>query len=232
MSGDSGSAEEVVAPSGGSLTSQVQAKLRADIIAGALAPGRKLKIDELKRAYAIGASPIREALSLLTSDGLVERVEQRGFRVAHVSVEAFRDLLRTRCWIEERALREAVRAGDPAWEERLLTVTFRLSRLARSRHQDRFEENPAWEVMHKAFHMALIAGCGSPITMRICDQLYDQNVRYRRLAGPAAYPGRTVADEHGAIAEAALERDADLAAGRLIAHYQATADYVVDRLSG
>ncbi|MGI9492376.1 MAG: GntR family transcriptional regulator, partial [Geminicoccaceae bacterium] len=61
-------------------------------------------MDELRQAYGSGSSPIREALSLLTSDGLVERVDQRGFRVSLVSAETFDELLTTRCWLEERAL--------------------------------------------------------------------------------------------------------------------------------
>lgn len=91
--------------SAASLTSQIYSRLRNDILSGALAPGRKLPIEELKESYGIGASAIREALSQLTSDALVERVDHRGFRVSPVSRTSFDELLKTRCWLEERALR-------------------------------------------------------------------------------------------------------------------------------
>ena len=88
-----------------SITSRAYAQLRSDIMSGRLEPGRKLKIEELRKLYDVGTSPIREALSLLTSDKFVERIDQRGFRVATVSLSDFDELLKTRCWLEERALR-------------------------------------------------------------------------------------------------------------------------------
>ncbi|MGI9504370.1 MAG: GntR family transcriptional regulator, partial [Geminicoccaceae bacterium] len=99
------------------MTTQVYGRIRADILTGVLEPGRKLKIDDLRQVYGSGSSPIREALSLLTSDRLVERVDQRGFRVALVSAEAFDELLMTRCWLEERALTESIQRGGKDWEE-------------------------------------------------------------------------------------------------------------------
>ena len=53
------------------------------------APGTKLNIDRLKKLLEVDASPIQEALSLLTSDHLVDRIVRRGFRVAHVSETGF-----------------------------------------------------------------------------------------------------------------------------------------------
>ena len=96
-----------------SLTSRVYARLRADILAGRLEPVRKLRIEELRKSYGVGASPIREALSHLASDHLVERLDQRGFRVTDVSGEEFNELRKTRCWLEERALRESIAHGGP-----------------------------------------------------------------------------------------------------------------------
>lgn len=214
-----------------SLTTKAYAQLRAAIIAGELEPGRKLKIDELRELYGYGGSPIREALSLLTSDGLVARLEQRGFSVADVSREEFSELLKTRCWLEERALRESVAHGGKDWEERVILAQHWLSREPRSRDDGgTFAANPAWEARHKDFHAALISACGSSILVRMCDQLYDQNIRYRMLSGPAAYPGRNVGAEHAAIMQAALDRDADSAVTRLVEHYQKTGAFLKERL--
>ena len=219
-----------VEPSTDSLTRRAYMQLRGDIIEGTLAPGAKLKIQDLTKTYSTGATPIREALSHLASDRLVNRIEGRGFRVSHVSKEEFLDLLRVRLWFEGKALAESVVAADPEWEELVLTTNFRLGQSSRSTRADRFESNIDWERKHKRFHTALIGGCGSAITIRICDQLYDQNIRYRNLAGAFAYPGRNVGEEHNAIAMAALEGDAEKAVRLLHEHYTATADYVVDRL--
>lgn len=215
-----------------SMTSRAYARLRQDIISGKLQPGRKLKIEELRRAYDVGSSPIREALSLLTSDNFVERIDQRGFRVSPVSSAEFIELLKTRCWVEERALRESIANGTSEWEEQVVLANYRLSRIPRSQAEDHFVANAEWETCHKVFHMTLISQCGSSMLLRFCDQLYDQNIRYRQLSGSTAYPARDVAEEHSSICDAILAADADLAAKLLIQHYNQTSDFLKDRLSG
>ncbi len=214
------------APGHLSLTSQAHALMREDIITGALVPGLKLKIEELRQRYGIGASPIREALSLLTSDHLVERIDQRGFRVARVSAAEFEELLRTRIWLEERALRESIANGGTEWEEQVVLATYRLSRVPRSESGDGIVASEEWEHRHRRFHMTLLAACGSSILLRFCGQLYDQNTRYRNLAVPSAYPKRDITEEHSAICDAVLARDADKAVDLLTAHYQRTSTYL------
>ena len=209
-----------------SLTRRAYLQLKQDIISGRLKPGRKLKIEELRRQYDIGTSPIREALSLLTSDHLVERWDQRGFRVANVSEEEFSELLKTRCWLEERALRESIANGSDEWEERVVLANHRLSRIPRSEASDHFVANAKWEEAHRHFHMTIISECGSSILLKFCKQLYDQNIRYRQLSGSKAYPKRDIADEHNAICTAVLARDADKAAALLTEHYKNTGKFV------
>jgi GntR family carbon starvation induced transcriptional regulator len=209
-----------------SITSQAYARLRADIMSGALEPGRKLKIEELRQRYEVGSSPIREALSLLTSDQFVERIDQRGFRVAQVSLKKFDELLKTRCWLEERALRESIANGAGVWEEQVVLAAYRLSRVPRSEAEDHFVANVEWEQRHKHFHMTLISASQSSILYKFCDQLYDQNIRYRQLSGSTAFPSRDVNSEHGAICDAALARDGDLAVELLVSHYIRTGNFL------
>ncbi len=215
-----------------SMTSRAYSKLRQDIISGALKPGQKLKIEELRVQYNVGTSPIREALSLLTSDQFVERLDQRGFKVASVSVQEFDELLKTRCWLEEMALRESILAGSSNWEERVVLANYRLSRIPRSQSSDKFVSNDEWEDAHKQFHMTLISECGSSMLLKFCDQLYDQNVRYRQLSGAVAYPERNIAEEHNAICDAVLSRDETLACRLLVNHYNQTSTFVRDEFLG
>jgi GntR family carbon starvation induced transcriptional regulator len=209
-----------------SITSRAYSQLRTDIMSGALEPGRKLKIEELRQHYDVGSSPIREALSLLTSDRFVERIDQRGFRVANVSLQEFDELLKTRCWLEERALRESITNGASGWEEQVVLAAYRLSRVPRSEAEDHFVDNAEWEQRHKHFHMTLISASGSSILYKYCDQLYDQNIRYRQLSGSTAFATRDVNTEHGAICDAVLARDGDLAAKLLISHYVRTGNFL------
>lgn len=208
-----------------SATQKAYRSIRRMIVVGELKPGEKLKIERLKSTLEIGASPIREALSLLTSDQLVERIDQRGFRAAAASRENFEEIFGLRCSLEEMALRQSIDNASNEWEESLVLAHHRMVRGMRVK-DERFEES------HKAFHTALLANCGSSILLKFCSQLYDLNVRYRNLAGQAqSYPMRDVSDEHEGILQAALERDADKACERLLAHYSQTGAFLSGQFS-
>lgn len=196
--------------------------LRNEIIAGNLAPGDRLKVETLKASLNTGASPVREALSLLTSDQLVERLDQRGFRVAKTSRAQFQEILNLRCTLEDIALRESLQNGDQSWEDNLVLAHHHMARAFTGNH-DGLEER------HREFHMALLARSQSPILMRICEQLYDLNVRYRFLAGQSkSYSRRNVEAEHAAILESAVNRDENLASKLLMDHYRSTGAFLAD----
>ena len=204
----------------GSATRECYETLRNMILTGALPPGKKLKIEALRRMLQSGASPIREALSLLTSDMLVERLDQRGFRAAPVSKANFEEILMLRCTLEDKALRASIAQADNAWEDR---VVLRHHHMGRARK----ESTEAFEAAHKAFHMTLLDCANLPMLERYCAQLYDLNIRYRYLAadGPR-YGERSIATEHTDIMNAAIERDADATAALLIEHYSRTGEYL------
>lgn len=214
--------DSVAAPQVTSATQSAYQTIRRMIITGELTPGEKLKIEHLKIRVETGASPIREALTLLVSDRLVERLDQRGFRAAPVSRENFAEILRLRLTLEEMALRESIAAADDAWEEAAVLAHHHMARVDT-------KDVTIFEDRHKAFHMALLANCQSRILLGYCEQLYDLNVRYRYLANLSRrYGARDVRGEHREILEAAVARDADLASARLMAHYQQTGTFLVD----
>ena len=174
------------------------------------------------------ATPLREALNRLVSDGLVERREQRGFVVAPISEQDLSEITKTRCWLEEVALRESIAARTTAWEEALVLAHHRLARTPRSLSEQQFQDNPDWEPLHRAFHRALISGCGSRWLLNFCDQLADQHHRYRRLSAPRAFAKRGVSTEHQQLVEAALSGRADDAVDLLKTHFERTARIIRD----
>lgn len=204
------------------LASQVANSLRDRIVSGELAPDMQLRVQSLSEHYAVALSPVREALNRLASEGLVTAYDMRGFFVASVSVAELDELTRTRCWLNETALRHSMRQADPDWEEAVLLAFHRLSRLPR-RQADGLV-NPEWTDGHRQFHRALTAGCRSSILIEFCDQLFMQAERYRNLSRKAASasPGQRD-DEHRLIVDAVLGRNADAAVQVLNAHFEATA---------
>jgi len=203
-------------------------KLREDLLSGRLKPGQKLQMRFLMDAYQAGQTPLREALNRLTSEGLVEAREQRGFLVSPVSRTELQELTMTRCWIEALALRKSMEAATPAWEEALVVAHHRLSRTPRSLNPVQFEDNPEWERLHRIFHRTLISQCGSNPLTGFCDHLADQLYRYRRVSIRHAFPTRKVGAEHQAIVSAVLDREIDRAVGLLERHYQQTANVILE----
>jgi len=200
--------------------------IRADLLAGAFEPGSKLAIDAVASRYSSGQTPVREALNRLTTEGLVQRLDQRGFAVAAVTATDLLEITKTRCWLEERGLRESIANRTPEWEEQLVLANHRLARTPRSLSDKYFDNNPQWEPLHRAFHTALIGNCGSSWLIRFCEQLADQLYRYRQLSVQRVFPNRHEGDEHRLIVEAAIAGDADKATSLLTAHYQRTADMI------
>ncbi len=214
-------------PATPTLASSVYERLRSDILRGELVPGHKLRIEFVSERYAAGNSPVREALNRLSTDGLVDQRDQRGFCVAQASAEDLVELTRTRCWLEEVGLRESMRMFAHTWEEGVVLALHRLSRIPRSTSPAEYHENTEWERLHRAFHRSLIAGCGSRWLLAFCDQLADQAYRYRQLAVQRVYPKRKEKDEHEAIVQAALARDADRAVALLTEHFRLTAAIIL-----
>jgi GntR family transcriptional regulator, carbon starvation induced regulator len=218
------------------ITSELIASIRADIIRGTLAPGSRLRIKELCDRYAAGHIPMREALSRLAATGFVLSEEQRGFRVPVVSAEELVDITDARCVVECEALRRSIEQGGLDWEERVMSAHYRVSRLEMFA-ADGPGVDAQWERAHQNFHAALLSGSGSKWLETLSGQLRDQTARYRHLATAAqAKPDvtvdatasrRDVPSEHRALLEAALARDAVGACELLRQHFQATVELVL-----
>ncbi len=213
------------ADAGGTLASTVYRQLRHDIVKGVLTPGEKLRIESLRDRYGVGGSPIREALNRLYSEGLVSQRDQRGFCVAPVSVDDLLELLRTRCLINEIALRELIARGDDAWEEAIVLAFHRLLRTPERVPDAPEKPNPEWEQRHRTFHAALIAACDSHWLRGFAEMLFDCADRYRHLSGHVRVePQRDIVGEHRAIMEATINRDTATAVRLLNEHAVLTAE--------
>ena len=208
------------------LATSIYERLKGDILSASLEPGRKLQLRFLMEHYEAGQTPLREALNRLTTEDLVIGKEQRGFFVKPISLEELGELTKTRCWVEGLALRESIANADPAWEEALIVAHHRLDRAPRSLNPERFESNPEWERLHKAFHAILISGCQSRPLIGFCEQLADRLGRYRALSSRKAFRVRKVSQEHADIVKAVLDRDSEEAVRLLQRHYEKTAEVI------
>src|SRR5882724_9939456 len=100
MKQDAGKTAETPSEGSRTMADTTYRRLRHDIVAGTLPAGSKLKLEGLANDYAVGMSPLREALTRLMGDLLVVSEGQRGFWVAPLSLKEIDDVSRVRALIE------------------------------------------------------------------------------------------------------------------------------------
>ena len=213
-------------PVGRTLASSVLERLRHDILECRLKPGSRLRFADLRLRYGVGTSPLREALMRLASDGLVVLEDHRGFHVAPVSKAKLLDITFMRRELETKALVLGIQNADEQWEARVVAAYHALSRKSRPHRNGAMD--PEWESRHRAFHSALVSGCGSDWLLRFRSILFDQWDRYRRLSIKYAKDDRDFMREHRELMEAALERDADAAAYLMNRHITMSTRMLLD----
>lgn len=219
-------------PSTGSATLAEQAfvELRRQLLSGTLTPGAPLRLEKLKRELNIGFTPLREALMRLSSEGLVEMEDNRGFRAAYVSLTDMEDIMLSRAVIEAQALEQAMRYGDVEWEATIIANFHRLSHHSASDPVTGLVSD-AWTHAHREFHLSLIAACRSRWLQRFWSVLFDQAQRYRHLSVTQGATYRDDQAEHLKLMNAVVARDVEGALSASRNHIDSTCKVLKQLLS-
>jgi DNA-binding GntR family transcriptional regulator len=132
----------------------------------------------------------------------------------------------TRREIERLCLRQAIAAGDAAWEAEIVAAMHMLSRTPLPASPADRAAASLWEAQHRRFHAALVGACPSVWLLRFWNTLTDHSERYRKIRllnhRAAAALVRDVNAEHSALMEAVLARDTERAVALMDAHLRAT----------
>jgi DNA-binding GntR family transcriptional regulator len=209
-------------PENGLGTEAVYRRVREAILEGEIAPGAAMSQVSLAEELGISRTPLREALRMLQSEGLVEAERNRRVRVAPVSPADLEELAVMRVTLEAEAIRLAVPRTTAEQLARLEGLHAEMAHFAREKDYRR------WVVPHAEFHRALTAPAGARFS-GVLTTLFDHAERYRRMHighGPTAW----ATADHRAILDACKAGDRD-AAGRLLAqHFARTAFEVIEEL--
>lgn len=215
------------------LAEQAYEYLQHDLLAGVFAPGEKMQPQVLQERYGLGTSPIREALMLLSRDGLVRNQGQRGFRVAEASRDDLLDIIHARKQIETELLRDAIRCGDEDWGAQIAATFYKLVHTPVPSPDD-MEGAHRWEAAHRQFHFALLGAARSKWLRRLDEQLVLHSERYRRMrlhdGQPITAMESNIDRSHRELMEAVLNRDAEHACALLASHIEETAKIVEPHL--
>lgn len=210
----------------GDNVAQVHEQLRTAILSGDVRPGAKTSQAELARDLDVGRTPLREAIRMLQTEGLIVTEPNRRVVIASLSIEDAEELYLVRIALEVAAARVTLPQLTEADFAELEGYMAQMTHLAGGGPPSLL----LFRGPHRAFHERFVGGAGLRST-RLIAELFDHAERYRRVYGsinPIEYDRRSA--EHRAMLDAAIAGDADGLADALAAHYVVTALLVTSAL--
>jgi len=209
-----------------SLRDIVLESLRDAIISGILKPGEHLKERDLAGQMGISTTPIKEALRILSHEGLVETVPRKGTFVSSMVDSSLEELFMLKASLEGLSARlAAMKMSEEEMEElrRQIQLMEMLSSTTEENREQLTKENENFHVMIR------LAAKNSIITQMIMNVIaYDQAIRKRALQFNVEVEEGF--SEHRQIFEAIQEKHPDLAEQRMKKHIMRTAENVLKNL--
>lgn len=201
-------------------------RLREILLNGEIDPGTVISQVKLARELGVSTTPLREAMRMLQSDGLLVAEHNRRSRVAPLNPGDIDAVYAGRILVEALAIRLTV-PGLTTEELAALRADLDAMSEAASARDIR-----AWEPVHRDFHRRLISGRDAAVA-RIIEPAVDRSERYRRtsLFGAPARTWEVGNDEHEAIVEACEANDPELASLLLARHFARSALTVLAKIA-
>ncbi|NEY34544.1 FCD domain-containing protein [Streptomyces sp. PRKS01-65] len=193
-------------------------RLRKAILRGEMAPAQRLVENELAESYGVTRASVRAALLDLTSEGLVERIRNRGSRVRVVTVEEAVEITECRMALEGLcAAKAATEATDAQLDE--------LTGLGKAMSKAVTDGDPVtYSELNHDLHALIRNASGQHTAVGLLERLNAQLVRHRfQLALRPGRPQQSLS-EHLAVIEAIRARDPQAAETAVRAHLSSVID--------
>ena len=203
------------------LVNRVAHSLVSAILSGALRPGDRLAESNIAKQMDLSRAPVREALRLLESSGLVEYRTNRGFFVRIISASSIADL---RIVIEMAAVRQLTLTNRDALPG-LRAQVAELYRLA-----DEEAEMMAHVTADMQFHRLICEGSGNQRFLQVFDQISNETKLGLLVIGRLYGDPHRMAETHEPIINAIAEGDAEGAAGAIAYHIGVAKDLVTETI--
>lgn len=194
---------EETTKTGRGVPAKIANELRSLIARGTLSPGMRLGQTELAEQFNASRVPVREALKLLSSEGIIEHDPNRGFFVTKLSRDEAEQLFTLRHLVEDELLRSVEWPED----EELGEFDRRAEQLEKLLDAG---DRSSWWNEHRDFHMLIFNLSPKKTIVREAMRLWALTDRYRALLPLPRRPSeeRTVVSKHD-LTEAIREKDRD-----------------------
>jgi DNA-binding GntR family transcriptional regulator len=147
---------------------RVYAYIKEAIVAVHLRPGQRLRSEEIAQAVNASRTPVREALSRLAQEGLVERESGWGYVIKHVSVKDVLDLFNVREALEVEAAREVA----PHLDDHIIAELVHLNAIAEQLFSDGDVEG--FLRQNRQFHETLARATGNRLLQQMLGSIHDR----------------------------------------------------------
>jgi DNA-binding GntR family transcriptional regulator len=213
--------------SGRPLREVVYTTLRGELMNGDIRFGERLTEPKLSARFGISRTPIREALTVLCADGLLQR-EEYGFSPVRPSIPLIRDLYELRITLELGGIQRAI--DNPAIKHDHPALTAERDKWLALRADPPAQE-PGFVVRDEEFHVALLAAAGNAELVRAL-QAVNSRIRHVRMYDFMVNNRiETTIAEHLGILDAVLAAELPLARRLLHTHIGESLDVVLDRVT-
>lgn len=186
--------------------------LRQQIVSMALPPGSRISEKEIAQQYGISRTPVREAVLRLADERLVEVVPKSGTFVARIPLSLLPEALVARRALESATVSNAARVAS---ESQIMSLK---ALIQRQRETAATGEEEAFHQADEDFHAGIAAAAGYRGIWDLVQQVKVHVDRYRRLTLPQPGRMKLVVEEHSAIVDALVARDAALAVRKMEDH--------------
>lgn len=186
-------------------------KLRSAIEDGRLPPGARLPEEKLARALDVSRARVREVLSLLANERLVELQTNRGAFVAKPTVEEARHICEARLMVERTTARLAAERATP---EAILEMRALVTEEEQAWEQDRIRDAVAKSLV---FHRKIAEAAANPVLTDILVSLLSRSALTQAVYAALGAVGCLCHDHYGLI-DAIEARDPDAAESSMQAH--------------
>ena len=194
------------------LHDEVAERLRGLILSGELPPRSRVSELELAERFGISRTPLREAVKILATEGLLELLPNRGARVAVLSAQEIDDMLLVVGGLEAMAAELAcARITDPEVEAIALHHTAMLAHW-------RAGEEAAYVARNRAIHEAIMAAARNPVLSGLYANLSGRTAHARFVAHKTPAQWAKAVDEHERMLDLLRRRQGPRLARLMRAH--------------